>query len=491
MDKYTVPLSPSEEMPKLHSRNSVRENSLRHQITTEISGRFPSSYYHGVSRLLLGSYVEMKAFPHRYHIGHECCPTHLALIANVGHDLPQVSPTREGISGLEFDNKGIYLASVTRSGCLTVHDFDALRCMTYGLSERELEDEEKQLFHISTMQQLEVVRWNALNQDEVACASRQNNKLPIFDIGYLSSEPTEVLEKGRSKFSPQESNTQGGLCDVAFLKSDKFRLVASDTGGCIHMWDRRLGSFPCLELATNLRFSVNSIEIDIEDRILFGASSNGVIYSWDLRGGRSSFAFQSHNQVHHPILASLKVAMMLEKITSLKAQTNILPREIYVIKFNPSCPHQLAFHLSDGWSGVVDANSLNVTHMHCPPSAWLDWTDMTSHYLDVKKPSWLPFSSIGGVHGEQRLLFNGGGAYLADSQMGQANPVSHGILFMQFQPTQEMEFICWTFSQTRDQDVMSISKPVRVCAAHPLCGTVIAGTKKSSLLLVGQSIGSD
>ncbi|CAA7407978.1 unnamed protein product [Spirodela intermedia] len=471
MERYTVPLSPSHETPKGHL------SSLWHQTTTELNGRFSSSYYHGVSRLLLDSYVEARAFGHHYHMGDECCPTHLARITNAGNQAVQLPLKREGISGLEFDTKGIYLASVTKSGCLTVHDFETLYCMSYGPSESVLEDERKQLIHISTSQHLEVVRWNIMNQDEVACASRQSDKLLIFDIGYISSEPIEVLEKGRSKFSLTGCNIYDGLSDITFSKSDKFRLLASDTRGFVRMWDRRLGSLPCLELTTNLQSPINSIQLDIEDRILFGASEHGVIYTWDLRGGRASFAFQSHNQVHHPLLTSMKIAAMLEKITSLKAQTTILPKEIHSINFNPSCPYQLAFHLDDGWSGVLNTNDLNVTHMHCPPPAWLDGVDSTSSFLDMRKPSWLSLCSI----------------YAAPSHSG------NGIHLLDFYPDTrsgchvEYNYHETTLSKESSRAIHSkfihLSEPVAVCAAHPLNGAIIAGSKQSSLLLVSQDAG--
>ncbi|XP_061350500.1 uncharacterized protein LOC133295670 isoform X1 [Gastrolobium bilobum] len=84
----------------------------------------------------------------------------------------------------------IYLVSVTKSGCLTVHDFEALYCQTQELT--CLKDcESKHLLHLSQNRQLDTVRWNLLNQDEVVCASVKSNELLIFDVGYVSSEPVE------------------------------------------------------------------------------------------------------------------------------------------------------------------------------------------------------------------------------------------------------------------------------------------------------------
>ncbi|KAK4375045.1 hypothetical protein RND71_005722 [Anisodus tanguticus] len=184
---------------------------------------------------------------------------------------------------------GIYLASVTKAGCLTVHDYENLYCSK--------EDETKQLLHISTGQQFDVVRWNVSNQDEVACTSMKSSELCIFDIGYVSDEPVEVLRK-RPTISVHGYNAH----------------KASD--------------LPCLELATNSSSPLNSIKLNADDQVIFGASKLGTIYMWDIRGGRSSAAFQNNRA----------------------AQSNIVSKEIHSIDINPSCQYQLAFHLDDGWS---------------------------------------------------------------------------------------------------------------------------------------------
>lgn len=36
-------------------------------------------------------------------------------------------------------------------------------------------------------------------------------------------------------------------------------------------------------------------------------------------------------------------------LNPLQAQSEIVPKEIHSINVNPSSPHQLAFHLDDGW----------------------------------------------------------------------------------------------------------------------------------------------
>lgn len=45
------------------------------------------------------------------------------------------------------------------------------------------------------------------------------------------------------------------------------RLLASGLDGAIYIWDKRLSNFPCLELTTNSHSQLNSIALDLEDRV--------------------------------------------------------------------------------------------------------------------------------------------------------------------------------------------------------------------------------
>ncbi|GJM85404.1 hypothetical protein PR202_ga01850 [Eleusine coracana subsp. coracana] len=284
----------------------------RHQwrrIAVELDGRIDARFRHRESRFLLESFTEV----------------------------------REGVSAMEFDKKGIYLASVTFSGCLTVHDFETLYCSKYGPS--------------------------SIYMVQVACTSSQSEKIFLFDIGYVSSAPTEILQKGKSKFPALYSESRKSLTDLAFASDDKSRIFASGLDGAVYMWDRRLSKTHCFELTASPESQFNSIKLNSDNQTVFGASKNGMIYAWDLRGGRTSAAFQSHNEIQ-PLL-SVKISTLLGKIASLKEQSNIVSSPILSIDFNPCCSYQLAFHLDDGWSGVLNVNNLTVTHLHCPPPAWL------------------------------------------------------------------------------------------------------------------------
>ncbi|XP_010313123.1 uncharacterized protein [Solanum lycopersicum] len=409
MDKYLDPLPIN---PKPTKRSQWKRSLL------ELNGKFDRKYQHDVSGLLMQSYSEVMALPHTYHIHGAPCQTHVNWF--VGGNYSQNPLAGEGISALEFDKKGIYLASVTQSGCLTVHDYESLYC------NGSKEDETNQLLHISTGQQLDVVRWNVSNQDEVL---RKRHTISVH--GY---------------------NAHKGFSDVAFCSHDDSRLLASDVYGVINIWDRRASALPCLELATNSNSPVNSIKLNADDQIIFGASKQGTIFMWDIRGGRSSAAFQN-NRV---------------------AQSNIVSKEIHSIHINPSCQNQLAFHLDDGWSGVLDVHSLKVTHIHCPPPPWLDGFNDLANLRCLRKPSWIPAYSIYVVGS-----LSSNGLYLLDFYPDRSSPCHVDF-------NEEMQELCGGKSLQKQNQFIPTTEGVTACITHPSSGTIVVGTKHSSLLVISQ-----
>ncbi|XP_047965682.1 uncharacterized protein LOC125210142 isoform X2 [Salvia hispanica] len=424
----------------------------------ELNGRADPNYRHYISTLIIDSYSKKGAFPHNYHVNGEPCQTHASWFMNAG--MGDYSSARQGISSVEFDSKGVYLASVTKSGCLTVHDFDNIR------SADSKEDEDKQLLHISTSQQIDVVKWNLANQDEIACTSMRSSEIHIYDIGYISSEPVEVLKK-RPNITVHGLNVHKGFSDIAFSSDDNSRLLASDSSGVINIWDRRVSDRPCLELTTNSTGLLNSIKLSRDNEIVFGASKQGSIFIWDLRGGKSLSTFKNHKEEYHSPLITVKLAPELEKISPLKAQSSIVPKEIHSIDINPSCPYQLAFHLDDGWSGVLDTNRLQVTHIHCPPPPWDEPNDFANlSYL--RNPCWLPFNSIYAVGS-----LSSDGLYLLDFYPDSTSPCH--VDYNEDMQSGEKASI-----RPKQNRHLSLSESVTACATHPLDGTIVAGTKDSA-----------
>ncbi|KAK2382157.1 Transducin/WD40 repeat superfamily protein [Trifolium repens] len=467
MDKYLVRQKNLKERIKPRRRFSWKRSLI------EVNGKFELNYRHEMMNLLMRSYSEVGVFPHLYQMENGAfCHSNINRILSEasGERLPPLR-RRKGVSSVDFDNKGIYLASVTKAGCLTVHDFEALYCQANKLT-RLQEDESKLLLHLSPDQQLDVVKWNPLNQNEVLCASLKRNGLLIFDVEYMMSEPIEEL-RTRHTATVNGSNIPKGLTDVAFA-SNESRIFASDTHGTINVWDRRAKTLPCLELTSASFGTLNSIQLDAENQIIFGAGRHGIVYLWDIRGGRASTTFLSHKEICHPPVTSVKLATLLQKIGSLKAQAEIVPKEIHSIGLNPSCPDQLAFHLDDGWSGILDINNFQVTHIHCPPPAWLNDSYVSQDQMDLRKPSWLSTCSI----------------YLAGS------PFDHGLHMLDFYPSfsspshvdykEDTQEFSRPAKQKNQNRFIHLPEEVLSCAAHPLYNAIVAGTKETSLLVISQ-----
>ncbi|XP_039790234.1 uncharacterized protein LOC120656261 isoform X2 [Panicum virgatum] len=437
MDKFLVAAPPhSGEEPAPPPPPPPRRHRWR-RIAVELDGRIDARFRHRESRLLLDSFAEIGAFDHKYYMhGEEWCRTYVDRM--ISASTMNFLPAREGISAIEFDKKGIYLASVTFSGCLTVHDFETLYCSIYGQSRSIPDDSSNYVLHISNRISLNAVRWNPENQDEIACTSSQSDKVFLFDIGYVSSAPTEVLQKGKSKFPALYSESRKSLTDIAFTSDEKSRIFASCLDGAVYMWDRRSSKTHCLELMAPPESQFNTVKISVDNRV--------------------------------QQLSSVKVSTLLGKIASLKEQSNIVSSAILSIDFNPSCSYQLAFHLDDGWSGVLNINNLSVTHLHCPPPAWLESTDLVLQ-KQLRKPTWLPTSSIYAVGSSSN-----DGIYLLDF-----HPDMTSACHVDKEETGGLEE-----NQPVENKLVPLSQRVLSCAAHPLSHTIIAGTQYSSLLILSQ-----
>ncbi|CAH9094698.1 unnamed protein product [Cuscuta europaea] len=464
MEKYLVPVAPAQQNPKAPRRQPWQK------VIFELNGRTNRKYLRNASTLIAQSYSMVVGFPHTYHNNELPCPTHMSWFQGGTYNHNLIGS--EGISALEFDRKGVYLASVTKSGCLTVHDFEDLfyegKVFPLGFKE----DEGKLLLHISTLNQLDAVRWNICNQNEVACTSLKSSEVHIYDIGYISSEPMDVLRK-RPTISINGYMTRKGLSDIAFSSNNNSRLFASDFSGMVNVWDRRMSHFPCHELRTNSNDAITSIKLNADNQVVFGASKHGSIYMWDIRGGRSAAAFQNNTDCCSPLL-SVKLETEFGKIKSLKAQSNVRMKEIHSIDINPSCQYQLAFHLDDAWSGVFDTNCMKVTHVHCPPPAWLrDNHDDLGNLGHLRKPSWLPSYSIYAVGSDD-------GLHLLDFYPDCSSPCHVDF-------DEEIEGTSQVQSQHRRNEFISLREGVTACTVHPITGTIVAGTKRSSLLVISQA----
>ncbi|KAG6493487.1 hypothetical protein ZIOFF_048474 [Zingiber officinale] len=422
------------------------------RMTTEIKGKMPLSFRRDASILFHDSLAELGVFEHDYIFQPQKCAS-------------AVSTPSYSFFYLE---------------------------QAFG----QLVNGTKEFIHISVGQALDSVRWNPINQDEVACATRENHHICLINIFHFSSKEAQV--------SPLDM---------------QLMLFASGLDGNVYVWDTRLSNHPCLTLTTNSRRELNSIAL-YQDQVVLGADKCGFIHSWDIRGGQSSHAFQSHNQVR---------SKYIEISSTNQAQTDILPKEIHSISINPSCSRQLAFHLVDGWSGVLDLSDLVVTHVHCPPAVLLvfklvpmqfrgficvfplydilifllfkqGWNSyinkvnykktvlvpnilsMFSHYIEsntiyTRCTAPIPCKSLLGTYAVGSVADKG--LYLLDFFPGK-----HSACHVDFDP--ESRSNSPDCSRIPENKYIPVSENILACAIHPHNDTIIAGTKESSLMVISQ-----
>lgn len=441
----------------------------------EVKGRIDSSRKQILLQRMLHSYVEIGKFPQLNQINEGPARRMQSfdfvrgfdIFLNYSNaserDLTTRSPgQRTYISCLDFDSKGVYLVSVSSTGTLAVYDYESLYCHSQDSNNGMVMPVVQLLLH----QKLQAVCWNPNNPDEVACVSSWGSKVYCYDISRVSNNPSEVL-KVNSMWEKKFGST--GLFDVSFCKFNANRVLACGRDGDIHVWDKRTSLTSQSIFSWRQGGYFNSLELARDEQVVYVGSSLGQIHAWDFRGGRSAAAFVTPSEVYNPPFATWKVATLLGRIPSLRAQTEIVMSGIQSINLNPCCDQQLAFHLNNGWSGVVDLSTFQVTHIHCPPPPWLyverDEGMPTDTSMLQKRPTWLLSNSVYvcGSSSSSKISF-------LNFKLGPDSP-HHVEENVKREPISNVE--------------MSVSEPIVACAAHPMNDDIIAGTERASILLIG------
>ncbi|MCO5597153.1 hypothetical protein L7F22_051229 [Adiantum nelumboides] len=439
---------------------------------TEVTGRIDSSLKHTVLQYMLRSFSEIGSYP-QYVNSQTLSPSRFdhgfdAHQGNPSHPLPPLFLGgriihRSYISGLAFDSTGVYLAAVTNNGSLAIHDYESLICHAQGSKG----DSVTAVMQLLVCPHLEAVAWNPQNQDEVACVAGYVGKLLCYDISRFSNDPSQVL-KVSARAEKVEST---GLSDLAFCKLGEKRILASGKKhGEMYLWDRRTNTVPQSVFSSLQHNQLNSLALTRDEQVVYAGSTSGHFLAWDLRGGRSSTAFITPGAVYNPPFATLKMQTLLEQIPALTAQTAIEMSGVQSISLNQCCEQQLAFHLVNGWSGVLDLSTLKVSHIHCPPPPWHSVEGegdcvLRRAVLLHRKPTWLSAHSIYACPS-----FSSSKIKLLDFNLGPSSP--HKV------------------EATEDEALakhveVSTSVPVTTLAAHPLNDQFVAGTMEAAILVFG------
>ncbi|XP_024521731.1 uncharacterized protein LOC112343074 isoform X1 [Selaginella moellendorffii] len=349
---------------------------------------------------------------------HHLCTTSVmksyALVECLEQDnyLPPSMSRQSYVSDIEFNTEGTLVAFTTSTGYMNIHAYDSI------LSGKRMPP----VAAYSLCGKLQAVRWNPLDQLQVACVAESVGSVIIFDVRHRQPESLEKMQVFRTK---PGTETHRGLYDV---QCKSWKIFACASGG-VYVWDRRAGNLSTATLrAPSFAGTMLSLDITSDEQVLLAGSSSGHIFAWDIRGGKASScsAFSSPNNVdQHPLgIISMSTALqeipdlrvdflllllMLAIILLFQSQTYTGDLSVTCVRLNSS-GDQLAFGLNKGWSGVINMlNFQEITHIHCPPSLWelgsLSW-------LSTTKLTWLLSLPVVAVaSGDLRFLeFSGPGS---------------------------------------------------------------------------------
>ncbi|WJX30926.1 hypothetical protein P8452_19413 [Trifolium repens] len=322
------------------------------------------------------------------------------------------------------------------------------------MAAQEEEDELMQLSHVTTdMRQINSIRWNPADQNEIACGSRRFHNLHIYDC-YAPTEPPKIKCKRRADHEIED--WMPGLSDVAFASTNESCIVASDFHyPTVAVWDTRENNgLPVRQLrlnhngreATCVQYSEYG-----SDQHVVGGGTGGFVYLWDL-------------PVADIPLQEWSVFDLMEGQHLTVGYNGRDAHNIYSIDFNPVNHGQLAFHLDNGWSGVIDFQSSSISHIH-RPLARPALEEVCRDPFCIRRCSWFSNS-----------------IYMAPSRN------RRGIFLLDFHPSRSSPYhvnSVWN-NDDNHRGLIELSEAVITSAAHPFYDMIVAGTENTSLLVISQ-----
>lgn len=299
------------------------------------------------------------------------------------------------------------------------------------------------------------------------------NSVFCVDLGASGNKITRLDGDKRSS-----SEGRSGLYCLRYSNQSRYRLLACGVGGRVLLWDQRRNSpYPSSSIIAPPSLGpLHSLQLSVDEQVVYAGSDSGIIQAWDLRGSRQSAAFCGANEVYHAPLMAFSIRRLLSKVPTLQEQAGLGPSAVCSILFDPSNSQHLGFHLFNGWSGVLDIGDMELSHIHCPPTpeALASLGEPESIYtarVRNRRPVWLPSNSI----------------YCAPSS------ISPDINFLDFGSSPFSRFSLQSSTEPQLEETeeklssVNCDKLVVCVASHPTTNVLIAGTEDASLMLVSSN----
>ncbi|KAF4037614.1 hypothetical protein GN244_ATG10349 [Phytophthora infestans] len=211
-------------------------------------------------------------------------------------------------SCLAFDAQGVLLAAGSSNGIIALYDFDDVFYRSLNLGQKmhnehnkEKEDKDEQqsrkpdtlhpIHTIFTPYEVKCIRWNPLNEDEIACSFSNRNEIFLFDLRKFPSKPHKVLKSSNQPSSgyndlvylPATESTTANSRQLKTKSASKaINIIAGDMDGAIRMWDTR---FPLRPVWSFLAGSlpINALLLSPNKQFLICGNEAGVLMTYDIQ----------------------------------------------------------------------------------------------------------------------------------------------------------------------------------------------------------------
>ncbi|KAG9415877.1 hypothetical protein AC1031_000259 [Aphanomyces cochlioides] len=316
-----------------------RPNSGLHiRQLREIHGRVPHRHFQRLLRDVLSSYTTLS----------------VTLMANL---LPN-----QWISCMQFDTDGVLLVTGSSDGTVALYDFDVYFHRLVWLqnqSSKALNPVLSSKLHVEpvhvmrTSREIKRIRWNPMNQDEIACSFTSKNEIYLFNLKKFPQAPYRILK------APSRPST--GYYDILFTRSkiNAPCIVAGDIDGSIRMWDVHVPGKPQWVISNTREVgSINSICLSANHQYLICATDKSWILVYDMW----NIVVPAFGQRPVPKrLAMYALIPMIQVSSQLKETVG----GIISIQLMPDTSWTVVCQLLNDWIIVLDVLCPKIYKVHC------------------------------------------------------------------------------------------------------------------------------
>ena len=221
---------------------------------------------------------------------------------------------------------------------------------------------------------------SAVGATTMATRSSLPMATPTHSPGFRAYSQALVVTPAHNASHPSDVSDTLGITSIASC-DDGNRLFAATGVGSVFTFDLRQRvnhARPVSIFSSPTTSALNCVNVTNDGQLVCAASSSGRVVIWDARK-----AVYTQGNEHRGFtgikpdkeLCSWSVSNMFSKIHGRSFASK---SEVYWADFDPKDHSRVAFHCSNGRTGVIDMKRNNhatsslgvITHAHCPPNPW-------------------------------------------------------------------------------------------------------------------------